>query len=53
VYDAHDASVNAAKTTIASTDFFMVFNLVVSTKVTPFSHKNVPFFQNYYIQAIK
>jgi hypothetical protein len=36
VYDAQDAKMNAAKTTIASTDFFMVFDLVMDTKVTPF-----------------
>jgi len=36
VYDAHDARMNAAKTTIASSDFFMVFDLVNNTKVTPF-----------------
>jgi hypothetical protein len=36
VYEAHDAKMNAAKTTIASTDFFMVLDLVMITKVTPF-----------------
>jgi hypothetical protein len=36
VYEAQDANVNAAKTTMASTDFFMVLDLVMITKVTPF-----------------